>query len=172
MGRRTLLDAQMANQIVAILQRGLPICDACDACGITEKSYQNWYNRGERASRATDPKPDDQRIYIPFFRSCKAARATGKVSLLDTLNGIALNAAHPKQVYAITWLLERMYPMQFGRRTIRIEAAPLDEFALPPLGAGSGLPEAAVNIILEGGPVEDSGPIIDEPDEEEAPPDE
>lgn len=164
-GRKPLLTADMANQIAAILQRGLPIVDACEATGISEDSYQNWVNKGERLSRLSRPLVPEEQLYVDFFGSCKKARATGKVGLLDAMNQIALNPDHPKQAYAIAWLLERMYPQQFGRRTIRIET---DVAELPAVGAmPGGAPEAACNVIIDGA-ITAVGPVIEEADDEEA----
>lgn len=168
MARRSLLTPEMANDIVAILQLGLPIIEACETVGIDESTYHGWIRRGERAAKQKKPKPEE-RPYLQFFQSCKTARGRGKVALLNSLNRIALDDHHPKRAYALTWLLERMYPAQFGRRTIRFEMGEGTE-ALPAGPVidvpGAGVPQATCNIIIEGGPVPEPGPIVDEPDEE------
>lgn len=173
LGRPLLLTPEMANQIGAILQLGLPIQDACDAAGISDQTYLNWFNEGERLSAKTEKAKSrftaKQKLLLGFFGTCKAARATGKVSLVNELNLIALNRAHPKQAYVLSWLLERMHPVQFGRRTIRLEMGNEDGTGMPPLidTPGAGVPQATCNIIIEGGAVPPPGEIVEEPDEPE-----
>lgn len=162
MGRRSLLTPEMANQIVATLQLGMPIIDACEGVGISEDSYENWMKKGERLShRETQKLTKEERMFTGFFGDCKAARAKGKISLRATANRIALDDRHPEQAGMVKWLLERCYPKEYGRRSIRLE---FDEPLTLDTPGGS-VPHATCNIIVEGGPVPDAGPIIDEPEE-------
>ena len=115
-GRPTKLDATAANAIVAILQKGLTIDDACEAAGIDDSTFQRWMRRGEKVLKAREPRPGEKE-FGEFCAAVKKARALGKVS-----NVTLIETAAASDWKAAAWLLERMYPHQFGRKYIRIEA--------------------------------------------------
>lgn len=153
-GRPLSLDPHTANAIVAILERGLPICDACEAAGIGETTFHRWMRRGKSADRKKTRTREETEFW-QFWRAVNSARAKGKVQLLDVLQRAATRAEDPDWK-AAAWMLERMYPKQFGRKYIRIEGGSFEGDPVP--GGGSSAP--VVEIRIEGGPVEHP-PIVD-----------
>jgi hypothetical protein len=147
-GRPTKLDTTAANDIVAILEKGLPIDDACAAVGIDDSTFQRWMRKGEKALKAREPKPEDQ----PFREFCagvKKARSLGKLVHLTTIEKASTGTAgNPGDWKAAAWLLERMHPKQFGRKYIRIEAGGPDGEPMPAADA----PAPIVDIVIEGSP--------------------
>lgn len=161
-GRPTKLDAEAANAIVAILQKGLPIDDACAAAGISDTTFQRWMRKGEAALKARNPKPEAAQ-FREFCTAVKKARSMGKVSNLQIIENAARGTGTtPGSWQAAAWLLERMFPHQFGRKIIRLEATPIEEAA----AGNGGAPVAQCNLIMEG-PIEPPGPVIIELDDDE-----
>lgn len=148
-GRPTKLDAEAANAIVAILQKGLTIDDACEAAGIDDSTFQRWLRRGEKAAKARELKPEEK-PFREFCAAVKKARAVGKITLVQRIENASVgDELNPADWKAAAWLLERMHPHQFGRKYIRIEAAPVagDGTPLPDTKA----PPPTINLVIEGG---------------------
>lgn len=156
MGRPTKLDEAAANTIVAVLERGLTIEDACEAAGITSATFRFWVSKGDRFSKRKEPT-EEERKYSAFSAAIKRSRSLGKISLVDVLQRAATDPHNPNQVKAAMWLLERMHPAQFGRRYIRLEMSD------PEGNPVSSVPPPEVRIVIEGGQpqhppiVEDNG---------------
>lgn len=147
-GRPTKLDADAAEVIVRILEIPQSIATACEAAGIDEKTYHNWAKRGKAAAKAAEKGedvPEADAPFLHFFRRTKKARATGKVELLDVIRAVARDRQEPKRWQAAAWLLERMYPKEFGRRYIKLEASGPDDGPIQTTGS------ATVTVVLEGG---------------------
>ncbi len=148
-GRPTKLDREAANAIVGILQLGLTIEDACAAAGISERAFHMWIKRGERCERARQPRPEDE-PFMQFMQAVKKARALGKVAHIKTIQAASIgDGKTPGDWKASAWVLERMYPKEFGRRYIKIEG--------PSVGDGTPGPDTTapgpiVEITIEGNP--------------------
>lgn len=70
--------------------------------GITERTFWNWMSRGEEAKSGK---------YFQFFQAIKKAQEEAKSDIVKEIKG------HGKKNWqALAWLLERMYPKEFGRR--------------------------------------------------------
>ena len=97
------------------------------ACGITDRTFHNWMERGER---------EEEGPFFQFFQAATRARAKGKVKLVRLIT----NAAH-KDWRAAAFLLERGFSEEFGR------VAPRE---LPTISNGESpvQPAASVKIVL------------------------
>ncbi len=153
-GRPLSLDPATANTVVAILERGLPICDACAAAGIGETTFHRWMKKGLAASKKKQRTREEEQFW-KFWSGVNSAKGRGKVQLLDVLQKAATRAENPDWK-AAAWMLERMYPMQFGRKYIRIEGGGFEGDPVP----GGGASHPVVEFRIEGGTIEHP-PIVD-----------
>jgi hypothetical protein len=96
-GARPKLTPELADQIVALLGRGVPLGVAAAALGVCRASLYRWLSRPEPEFRA-------------FAERVQQARAKG---------GLALVAAVLRQSetrwQSAAWILEREYPDRYGR---------------------------------------------------------
>lgn len=103
MSRPTTLSKLTAKRLCAILSEGNTIETACAACGISGRSFHNWMERGGREK--TGP-------YFQFFQSATRARARAKQRYTKLITRAAT-----RDWKAAAWLLERMFPQEYGRST-------------------------------------------------------
>lgn len=108
MGRPSKLTNEVTNQLVALLQQGHTVEIACTAVGIDDKTFHRWMNKGQKQREGP---------YRDFFEAIKPARAHAEVQLMDTLQKTALDPTHKSGWKAAAWLLERLFPDRYGRRT-------------------------------------------------------
>lgn len=70
-GRPSKLDEDLINKMYDVIKQGIPIKYACDYLVITQKSFENWMQKGEE-----DVRQDVyDTIYAKFFLSIKNAQA-------------------------------------------------------------------------------------------------
>jgi hypothetical protein len=86
--------------ICAVLEKAGTVRTATAACGIAESTFFDWIRRGENGEAG----------YVEFSQACARAKATAKQKLTDIIV-----AAAPKDWKAACWLLEKLYPGEFGR---------------------------------------------------------
>ncbi len=103
MSRPTLLTKPLLKRICRILAEGNSIETSSAASGVSGRTFHNWMERGER---------DGKGIYFQFFQGVTRARAEAKISLTSKI----VKAA-PRDWKAAAWLLERMFPQEYGRST-------------------------------------------------------
>lgn len=72
-GRPTLCTPELINQIVALLERGIPLATACEAVGVESRDPERWM----QWAREGRPR------YLPFLSAVTRARARGRVYLHD-----------------------------------------------------------------------------------------
>jgi hypothetical protein len=99
-GRRSLLTPALTKKICAVLEKAGTVTTACAFAGIGTTTYHTWVSRGEN----NEPE------FREFAASCARARATAKQKLTDIIV-----AAAPKDWKAASWLLEKLYPREYGR---------------------------------------------------------
>jgi hypothetical protein len=92
-GRKTLLNATLQKKICALLEKGVPIRTCCEATGIGERTYFDW--------REQHPH---------FSQACAHARAASQQRLIAIIERQA-----PDDWKAASWLLEKLYPREYGR---------------------------------------------------------
>lgn len=89
-------------------RKGLPKRYAAAAAGISESTWQAWRRRGEAGEEP----------YATFLARVNEADAERASSYLEKLEGVALGELEgvkpADMVKALTWLLERAYPRDFG----------------------------------------------------------
>jgi hypothetical protein len=98
-GRRRLLNAALTKRLCEILEKGNTVRTATAACGIAESTYFSWIQRGE----AGEPE------FMEFSQACASAKATAKQMLTDIIV-----AAAPRDPKMACWLLEKLYPGEYG----------------------------------------------------------
>ena len=99
-GRRTLLTRTLRKKICDVLSASNTIKTACAACGIAESTYFDWISRGEAGEAG----------FKEFSEAVMRARARAKISLVDVVT-----TAAAKDWRAAAFLLERCYPLEYGR---------------------------------------------------------
>lgn len=75
---------------------------ACAEAGITPKTLDNWLQLGAEAVKGS---------YFRFFQAYKKAESRHKQELLEKIKEIG---ARTDQWQAFAWMLERLYPEEFG----------------------------------------------------------
>lgn len=144
-GRPLTFDKRIGAAIVKILRSCQPISVALEATNTNEDTFYRWQRRGRKADKAAskgEAITADEKILRKFYRDIKSARAEGKVKLIAVIEKVAFDKMEPKRWQAAAWLLERMYPKEFGRKYIRIENTETG-------GDGDG-GKSVVNIMIEG----------------------
>lgn len=112
MARTPLLDIdpQLYHQeLVKIIQRGLPIADACNLVGIKEATFYYWMRIGER---------EERQPYLKFFEDVTRARKQGRLNAIERVHK-AMNDEEDKRtaLAAAQWYLERSDPENWGRKS-------------------------------------------------------
>lgn len=102
-GRPTLLTPERMEKIGRIIKKGLSYEDASLAGNITYNTFNNWMKRG---------KEDTEGPYFEFFQYIKGCELEGKEENLDNISEAGRNG----QWQASAWLLERRYPLEYGRK--------------------------------------------------------
>lgn len=123
LGRPLTLTADLAEELVTLLRRGLTQTDACLATGLARSTFYDWLSRGralwdEHADpNGTIPSTTVAKLTVEELRlldfsdAVAGARARGK---LDALT--AIRSGMVDDWRAAAWFLERSFPAEFGRR--------------------------------------------------------
>jgi len=116
------------------IELGVNLRDACLQAGINKSTVQTWIKKGKCSRSPTDP-------YHLLYVAIEKAKAKGKLKML-------MHIHQDKSWQSKAWLLERLYPEQFGKReqvthkgnvTLRLDPGYLPK---PERGPGAGmLPE-------------------------------
>jgi alkanesulfonate monooxygenase SsuD/methylene tetrahydromethanopterin reductase-like flavin-dependent oxidoreductase (luciferase family) len=124
-GRKTLLDDDVTDKLVAILSAGNYTDVACRAVNLSRRTFDSWMTRG-KSSAESDAR------YRNFRERMVEARARGEVHLVAQ---IARASAESWQ--AAAFLLERQYPERWGRVSVRMR----DDTTQPPDEAQTSSPD-------------------------------
>ena len=103
MARPTKLTPELQKDICDIISRGNYAKTACEYVDITEATYYDWKNKGEKAKSGK---------FFEFLKSIKKAEATARVLYLEVIR----KAANDGTWQAAGWFLERKYPDEWGRK--------------------------------------------------------
>lgn len=101
-GRHSKLTKELIEKICKYIEIGVPFKYAALACGISERTFYNWLERGER---------EKQGIYFQFLQSIKEAEAKSVVRDIAIIE----KAAQEGKWQAVAWRLERRHPEFFAR---------------------------------------------------------
>lgn len=99
--RKTKLDDIRKERILQGIKQGLTQERSAIAAGITERTFYNWIERGEK---------DTSGIFFQLFQDLKKAEAEGELNLLKTIQDAS---KHTWQ--AAAWILERRFPSRWAR---------------------------------------------------------
>ena len=106
------LTYELVAQIVELKRDGLCDADVIAALGIHPSTFYRWLKDGETAKSG---------VKRALFDEVKKAEAEYKRCLLTTIKGAAESRA--QYWTAAAWLLERKYPMEYGRMERKAEDA-------------------------------------------------
>ena len=101
MARKTKLTKEVQEQICKYIEIGVPIKFAAEACGISERTFYNWMERGEKENKG---------CFFQFFQSVKKALAKSVARDIAIIE----KAAQEGKWQASAWRLERRHPEFFG----------------------------------------------------------
>jgi hypothetical protein len=104
-GVKPKLTTEVADKIVALVGRGVPISFAAAAVDVSRASLYRWLRR---------PEP----LFRSFAERVEQARANGEAALVVAIRGQAATMWR-----SAAWLLEREYPERYGRPGDRPAAA-------------------------------------------------
>lgn len=99
--RKTKLTYEMVDRAVALKKDGLCDADIIAALGVHQSTFYRWL------------KEPDTKVKRALCEGLKKAESEYKRSLLVTIRNAAMSRA--QYWTAAAWLLERKYPMEFGR---------------------------------------------------------
>ena len=98
------LTRKLVDQIVDLKRDGLCDADIIAAIGVHPSTFYRWLNEGEDAKSG---------VKRALYEEIKKAEAYYKKSLLTTIKDAAMSRA--QYWTAAAWLLERKYPMEYGK---------------------------------------------------------
>lgn len=103
-GRPTKLTDELCEAICKDVKEGNTLTFSVQRQGITYQTFLNWMKKGKESKTQSGK-------FFDFFEAIKKAQEEGKNTLVK-----AIKKAGSKNWQANAWLLERMYPDEFGRR--------------------------------------------------------
>jgi len=133
-GRKPKLTKELQDRICQLISAGNYIKTACEASGISEQTFLNWKNWGEKKGHG---------LYFEFFESVKRAEA-----IAIAKNVTVIQIASQNSWQAAAWWLERKYPKDWGRKehpgpTAKTDKAPVADAKTKLLGK---LDDIALNL--------------------------
>jgi transposase len=103
-GRPSKLNDELCQAICKNISQGNTLTYSVQKEGLSYQSFLNWMKKGEESKTQSGK-------FFEFFEAIKKAQEEGKNSLVTGIR------EHGKKNWqAMAWLLERMYPNEFGRR--------------------------------------------------------
>jgi transposase len=103
-GRRSKLTPELQEKLCGLVRGGNYYSVAAQACGICRRTLYEWIQRGEAATKKTDP-------YLHFLHALKKADAEAEAQ--DVL---IIKSASKRSWQAAAWLLERKRFERWARR--------------------------------------------------------
>lgn len=114
MARKTLLTPDLQKKIIKLLEQGSSIEDACSQVGISERTYYNWRDRGEKAvveAEADDADavttPAEEIPFLQFFQATTRALKNAKVKAVGAVYG-AIKGYKTKSVKTVVFKETRL----------------------------------------------------------------
>ena len=106
------LTRKLVDQIVELKRDGLCDADIIAAIGVNQSTFYRWLKDGEDAKSG---------VKRALYTELKKAESEYKRSLLTTIKSAAMSRA--QYWTAAAWLLERKYPMEYGKMERKAEEA-------------------------------------------------
>ncbi len=126
-GRRTLCTPEIIEEIAKRIAEGSTQKDAAILSGVSESVFYRWMTRGRRELARLEALGVDgldrefavpeEVAFLELFEMVNRATPFRKAALLEK---IQYAAQDPRNWTAAAWLLERLHPDEYGRKT-RIE---------------------------------------------------
>ena len=110
MPAKSKLTRALVEQIVELKRDGLCDADIIAAIGVHQATFYRWLKEGEDAKSG---------VKRALYEDLKKAESEYKRRLLTTIKGAAESRA--QYWTAAAWLLERKYPMEYGRMERKTE---------------------------------------------------
>ena len=104
------LTRKLVDQIVELKRDGLCDADIIAAIGVNQSTFYRWLKDGESAKSG---------VKRALYTELKKAESEYKRSLLTTIKSAAMSRA--QYWTAAAWLLERKYPMEYGKMERKAE---------------------------------------------------
>ena len=102
--------AKLTYEMVALKKDGLSDKDIIKALGVHKSTFYRWIKEGEEATRRCPKRELSDQL--------KKAEVDYKKNLLVTIRNASMR---PQHWTAAAWLLERKYPLEFGKADRREE---------------------------------------------------
>lgn len=125
-GRKSKLTPELIAQVETSLRGHSTVDATCDMLGISRETFYKWIREGEASGRG---------LKFDFSDTVKRAQGMSRIMLTNKI------ASDPSW-QAKAWLLERMYPKEYGRRQLIAHAGADGESDLP-------TPTAPVNLVIK-----------------------
>lgn len=106
-GPKPKLTPELIEQAAQLKGEGLNNQDICAALGVSETAFYGWLQTEDSEGNPLRKKP----LEIELAEALKNAEAGFKRSLLESIR----QAGRDKDWKAHAWMLERLYPGEFGR---------------------------------------------------------
>ena len=104
------LTRKLVDQIVELKRDGLCDADIIAAIGVNQSTFYRWLKDGEDAKSG---------VKRALYTELKKAESEYKRTLLTTIKSAAMSRA--QYWTAAAWLLERKYPMEYGKMERKAE---------------------------------------------------
>ena len=104
------LTRKLVDQIVELKRDGLCDADIIAAIGVNQSTFYRWLKDGENAKSG---------VKRALYTELKKAESEYKRTLLTTIKSAAMSRA--QYWTAAAWLLERKYPMEYGKMERKAE---------------------------------------------------
>ena len=102
--RKTKLTRKMVERAISLKKDGLCDADIIAAIGVNQSTFYRWLKDGENAKSG---------VKRALYTELKKAESEYKRTLLTTIKSAAMSRA--QYWTAAAWLLERKYPMEYGK---------------------------------------------------------
>lgn len=116
-GRKTLCTPELIDYLFEKISTGSTVKAACAMAILTESSYYSWMARGQKESKRLEQDNaypiEKESIYLDFMESMKKAIPFRKDILMKRII-----IAGEENWQANAWMLERLHPDEYGKRTI------------------------------------------------------
>ena len=111
-GRSAKISKDMVDEILTYKENGLSDKDICDMVGIDQSTFYCWLKEAETGIDSHNPErpAPNLELKIELANGLKRARAAFKAFHIQNIT-----KASKKEWTASAWILERMFPREFGR---------------------------------------------------------
>ena len=111
-GRSSKINKEVVDEILTYKENGLSDKDICDMVGIDQATFYRWLREAETEIDGNNPERRASNLELKkeLSQGLKRAQAAFKAYHIQNIT-----KASRKEWTASAWMLERMYPKEFGR---------------------------------------------------------